>query len=227
MRRKKLGVISLSVLILLLSFMGVHALEPSLSFYPSSGVISNIEEGFTIDILIDSGGYEVDKVRAVVKFDPAVLQLRRALRDNSLFELWPDDQQSTDNTEGIVMLTGVIQTEGTPLYVTQDLPEVLARLEFDVITQEKQDVVFEFEHSGLDEELKSVIIDGTSSLNILTTKPSSATFYLDIEDIPETGIDMNSLGIIVGIVLILVGAFVRSSRIEILPTRRGTVVLSE
>ncbi len=38
---------------------------------------------------------------------------------------------------------------------------------------------------------------------------------------------MNSLGIIVGIVLILVGAFVRSSRVEILPTRRGTVVLSE
>ncbi len=227
MKLKKLGVILFSVLILAFSFIQSYASSPSLSFYPESGVISDVEDGFTLDILVDSGGYEVTKLRAVVKFDPEIVQIKKALRDTTLFEKWPELEQSTDNVKGIVLITGITESDGVPLYVTEGSPDVLARLEFEVITQEDQEVEFEFEYSGLDEDLKSVIIDGTSSLNILSAQPSSAVFSLDVEKVPETGIDMNTLGIIVGVILILVGGFVRSSRVELLPQRRGTIVLSE
>lgn len=48
---KKLVILISTVLISALSFNGVYAAQPSLTFYPSSGVVSDIEKGFTVDVL--------------------------------------------------------------------------------------------------------------------------------------------------------------------------------
>ena len=133
MNIKKLVILISVVLISALSFTRVYAAQPSLTFYPSSGVVSDIEKGFTVDVLIDSAGYEISKARVVIKFDPNVIKLRKAYRNTSLFDEWPADGSSTDNVNGIVMLTGQSKAEGGKLYKTEGSADVLARFEFDVV----------------------------------------------------------------------------------------------
>lgn len=227
MKIKKLVPLFITVLIFSFASKGALAQSPTFSFYPPNGVISDVEKGFILDVLIDSGSYNISKAKAVIKFDPKVVQLTKALRNESLFEEWPFDQQSTDNLEGIVMITGITQSQGSALYSTQGDPDVLARLEFDVITSEKQDVVFEILYTGGNEQLSSIILDSVSSENVLRSNPPTAVYSLDVEEVPETGIDMNTLGIIMGVFLILIGGYIRGSKVEIFSKRRGTVVLTE
>ncbi len=228
MNKKKIGEIFVALLILSISSLSLYASEPSYSFYPSSGIVANIQEGFTVDVLIDSGGYEITKARAVIKFDPNIIQLKTASRNNSLFEQWLTDESSTDNKYGIVIVTGST-AEGSilPLYKTEGDPDVLARLEFDVVTTEKNDqVVLTFGYNEEDELLNSILMNsGTAATNVLASEPLSATFTLGGEDIPETAIDMNVVGILSGVILMLVGGFIRGSKINPFDKRRGTVVI--
>ena len=228
MNRKKIEEIFIALLILSISSLSIYAAQPSFSFSPSSGVVANIQEGFTVDVLIDSGGYEITKARAVVKFDPKIVQLKTAMRNSSLFEQWLVDESSTDNTKGIVILTGSTSEDGIKsLYKTDGDPDVYARLQFDVVTTKaNEDVELSFGYNQTDELLNSKILTaGTSGTNVLDSKPSSAVFSLSSEDIPETAIDMNVVGIVTGAILILIGGFIRGSHINPFDKRRGTVVL--
>jgi len=228
MRVKKIGGILLMLLILSISAVKIYAADASFSFYPSSGIVKDVNEGFTVDILIDSGSYEISKARAVVKFDPKIVKLREAYRNDNLFEEWVEGETSTDNTNGIIMLTGqTTDIEKKVYYVTEGDPDVFARLEFEVVTTSSKPVVLEFQYSGEDESLMSVILkSGSPTVNVLNSKPASATFSIDGTDVPDTAIDSNTVGIILGVILILVGGFVRSTKVNVFKGRRGTIVLS-
>ncbi len=229
MNMKKKGLIFLLFFLLTLSIPKVYAADASFSFYPSSGIVEDVTEGFTVDILIDSGGYELSKARAVIKFDPSVVQLSKAMKNNSLFEEWPLDQSTTDNTNGIVMLTGITSSDGlVPYYKTATSPDVFARLEFDIVDESAEKILLSFEYSGEDELFQSVLISaGKDTQNVLLSVPSSVTFLIDDDIVPSTSIDMNTLGIGIGILLILVGGFVRGSTINFSKQRRGTIVLED
>jgi len=229
MNMKKKGLIFLLFLLLTLSIPKVYAADASFSFYPSSGIVEDVKEGFTVDILIDSGGYELSKARAVIKFDPSVVQLSKAMKNNSLFEEWPLDQSTTDNTNGIVMLTGITSSDGlVPYYKTATSPDVFARLEFDIVDESAEKILLSFEYSSEDELFQSVLISaGKDTQNVLLSVPSSVTFLIDDDIVPSTSIDMNTLGIGIGILLILVGGFVRGSTINFSKQRRGTIVLED
>ena len=229
MNMKKKGLIFLLFFLLTLSIPKVYAADASFSFYPSSGIVEDVTEGFTVDILIDSGGYELSKARPVIKFDPSVVQLSKAMKNNSLFEEWPLDQSTTDNTNGIVMLTGITSSDGlVPYYKTATSPDVFARLEFDIVDESAEKILLSFEYSGEDELFQSVLISaGKDTQNVLLSVPSSVTFLIDDDIVPSTSIDMNTLGIGIGILLILVGGFVRGSTINFSKQRRGTIVLED
>ena len=229
MNMKKKGLIFLLFFLLTLSIPKVYAADASFSFYPSSGIVEDVTEGFTVDILIDSGGYELSKARAVIKFDPSVVQLSKAMKNNSLFEEWPLDQSTTDNTNGIVMLTGITSSDGlVPYYKTATSPDVFARLEFDIVDESAEKILLSFEYSSEDELFQSVLISaGKDTQNVLLSVPSSVTFLIDDDIVPSTSIDMNTLGIGIGILLILVGGFVRGSTINFSKQRRGTIVLED
>lgn len=230
MNMKKIGGVILSIFVLSISFSKVDASAPSFSFNPSSGVVNDVNAGFTVDILIDSGGYELSKATAVVKFDPEVLRLRKAMRNNGLFDQWPLEQSSTDNVDGIVMLTGITSEDsGKSYYKSQLDPDVFARLEFDVIDPNSKSTQFTFEYSGLDELFKSSMINSSTPFqNVLLTQPSLATFEINDGAVPETAVDMNTIGIFLGIILILVGGFVRSSNVNLYRYGKGrTVVLND
>ncbi len=227
MNMKKKGLIFLLFLLLTLSIHKVYASDATFSFYPSSGIVEDVKEGFTVDILIDSGGYELSKARAVIKFDPSIVQLSKAMKNNALFEEWPLDQSTTDNSKGVVMLTGVTSSSAlVPYYKTATSPDVFARLEFDIVDEGSDEVVLSFEYSGEDELFQSVLISsGKDTQNVLLSQPSSVTFLIDEDVVPSTAIDMNTLGIGIGILLILVGGFVRGSSMNLNRKKRGTIIL--
>jgi len=227
MNMKKKGGILILFLLFALFTSKVHGADASFSFYPSSGIVENVQEGFTVDVLINSGGYELSKARAVIKFDPSVLQLTQASRNNTLFELWPTDQSTTDNGNGIVMLTGYTTSDGvTSFYKTQTSSDVFARLKFDIVDESAEEILLSFEYSGTDQLFKSILLNSSSTpQNVLLSQPDSATYLIDDEVVPSTAIDTNILGIGIGILLILVGGFVRGSSINIGNKKRGTIVL--
>ncbi len=229
MIQKNLGLTISVLLLLFISPLQVFAQSPSFTFYPSSGTVRESSNGFTVDILLNSGSESISKARFAVKFDPKQIQLTKASRNNSLFDQWPEDESTIDNTRGMVMLTGFTQSGGEKeLYKTDGDSDVFARLEFDVITSKKEDIVLDFEYSGTDDLFKSVIMkDGSPPQNALLSKPSSAKFSLTGYVSPQTAIEPSHIGIIAGILLIGVGIFVRTSKPNIFKKKRGTLVYYE
>ena len=203
--------------------------SPTFSIYPSNGTIKDVSKGFTVDVLINSDEEEVTKARFAITYDPKIIKVVKASRNNSLFDQWPDDESTIDNTRGMVMLTGFTQSGGDkPLYTTNGDPDVMARLEFEVVTNKKENAVLNFEYSGTDELFNSVIMkDGSPPQNILSTRPTSATFTIGTFKSPSTAIEPSQIGVIAGIVLIGIGIFVRNTRSNIFRKRKGTVVLYE
>ncbi|KKP81616.1 MAG: hypothetical protein UR84_C0020G0005 [candidate division WS6 bacterium GW2011_GWD1_35_594] len=63
--------------------------------------------------------------------------------------------------------------------------------------------------------------------NILLTKPSSVQFTVSEEPVPSTAIEPSTVGMIVGLILILIGAFVRGSNPTLWRKKKGTIVLYE
>lgn len=229
MIQKNLGALIFIFFLLLVSPLEALAQAPSFSFYPKSGTVKDSSKGFTVDILLDSASESITKARFAVKFDPRQIQIVKASRNNSLFDQWPEDESTIDNSRGMVMLTGFTQSGGEKdLYVTQGDPDVLARLEFEVITEENDDIVLEFEYSGTDELFKSVIMkDGSPPQNALVSKPNSATFSLTGYRSPNTAIEPSHIGVVAGLLLIAVGIFVRGSKPSIFRKKRGTLVFYE
>jgi hypothetical protein len=163
----------------LVSADSVHAVA-SFEFTPESGYLKEGDK-FNVDILINSGGEEVVQARAVVTFDPTKVELVRAQRNNTLFEQYPEDGQTTDNENGVAMLTGFTQSgEGNP-YMTQGEPDVFGRLEFKALRP--GEVILGWEFNGADEPFKSVIMeDGSPPQNIMNTKPANGVFTIQDED---------------------------------------------
>ncbi len=226
---KKLVVFVLTLIILGISPILGHAASPTFFFYPQNGSVRDSSKGFTVDILIDSAGERITKARLAVTFDPTKIQVVKANRNNTLFDQWPEDESTIDNRRGMVMLTGFTQSGGTKsLYMTEGEPDVMARLEFEVITEEKGEILLNFEYSGSDDLFKSVIMkEGSPPQNVLASQPESAKFALRGFTSPSTAIEPSHLGIVAGFVLIAVGIFISNSKVSSFRKRKGTVVLYE
>ena len=205
----------------------VHASEPSFSLYPTSGTVYDTGSGFTVDILIDSGGDELTEARAVITFDPDMLQVTEAKRNNSLFATWPSDESTIDNENGVVMLTGFTQSGEGTLYATDGDADVFARLTFEVVKEGETTIDWEF--SGEDESFKSVLMkDGSPTQNVLESKPDSVTFTLKTSTAtaPETGLDPQITQVLVGLGLALIGAYLLIFK-PYSTKKTGTVIVYE
>ena len=207
----------------------VLAAEPSFQIYPAGGVVSNPEDGFIVDVLIDSAGEDLTSARFVVTFDPSILEIKKAERNNSLFEQWPNDESTLDNDNGVVMLTGFTQSGSSDLYTTSGDADVMARLTFDVLKQ--GEVTLDWEFSGSNDNFKTVMLkDGSPPQNILDTKPSAVTFQIgDVVYNPSsvnTGLTIDRYVLATGLVLILFGGLMVFSRPDNrLRKGKGTIVL--
>ncbi len=207
----KLIKVGLFSTIFLLSGTSVVHAAPSFSMRPVQQTVTNARE-FTIEVLIDSDSKEIIKARAVVTFDPTLAKIVKAERNNLLFTQFPSNEQSTDNTNGVFMLTGFTQSGSGEPYVTGNSPDVFAKVTFKPL---KDGIInFDWEFSGEDAPFKTVIVtDGSPPQNILTVKPASVSRITLVDtdkpygqgaQIPVTGI-FDRFGIATGLGAIAVG----------------------
>lgn len=175
-----------AVTIAFLAVSGGTAFAATYSLTPNSGYVKKGSD-FALDIMIDSENKEISLARAVITFDPTKIKLVEAERNNTLFATFPADDQSTDNTNGVVMITGFTQSGGSKdLYTTTGSADVFARLKFKSLEEGTAEITWEF--SGKDEDFKSVIMaDGSPPQNVLTSKPKSATYTIQGSSTPVTG----------------------------------------
>lgn len=203
----------------------VNAASPMFSFYPDSGIIKSIDDGFTVDVLVDSDGLSLTEARMVFNFDPRLVQVSKASRNNSLFEQWPEDESTLDNKNGVVMLTGFTQSGSGDLYKTAGDPDVFARIEFEIVTDEiNVEIPLEWEYTGSDELFQTVLLaEGSPPQNVLDTRPEDATFQ--IGQLTQTAINPKHIPFIVGGLLILVAGVIITSKPESTRKKYGTVVV--
>jgi hypothetical protein len=161
----------------------------------------------------------------VFTFDPRQLQITKASRNNSLFQQWPNDESTLDNENGVVMLTGFTQSGSGQLYKTSGEADVLARLEFEIVTEDTQaEIPLEWEFTGSDELFQSVLVaDGSPPQNVLVTRPTDGLYV--IGELTRTAIDPRHIPFIVGGFLILVAGVIISSKPEFTRKKYGTVVV--
>lgn len=225
---KKIFSFLLAIVLILFSSTISHAVSPSFSLYPNGGTVLVKDNGFTVDVMIDTDGEEITEAKFVLLFDPSVLQLTKTERNNSLFVEWPEDESTVDNENGVVMLSGFTQVGAGTLYTTGSEADVFARLSFKVLKEGQTTLDWEYGTSnGVFETV--MMKDGSPSQNILTTKPSSSTFVigddvLDPSDV-NTGIGIDRYVFFTGLVLLLFGGFMIFTRPGIARKRKGTVVV--
>lgn len=228
MYKRMLKTIILSVFFFF-SFCGfTYASEPTFTLYPAGGQVLNKSNGFVVDVLVDTAGQEIVSAKFVLLFDPAVLQLTKAERNNSLFTQWPSDESTLDNENGVVMLSGFTQSGTGTLYKTGEKADILARLTFKVLKEGS--TVLDWEYGTSNGVFSTVLMkDGSPTTNILTTKPKAATFtisknILDPSNV-DTGIPIDRYVIFGGLVLVLFGAFMIFTRPGSLRKKTGTVIV--
>jgi hypothetical protein len=223
--KKIVATISLFTLVLLFPSLSYAA---TLEIYPQSGIVKDASKGFTVDILIDSEDEDITQVRVALKFDPDVIQVRSANKNNGLFSQWPDDESSIDNSNGVILLTGFSQSGVNTLYNSEGTKDVLARIDFDIISKEKQDIILEFDYGNTETLFTTVVMkDGSPPTNVLLSKPESGVFSFTGKVVPSTGIEPTHMAIAIGLILVAAGVFVMSTRTNPLRKKRGTVVLYE
>jgi hypothetical protein len=204
----------------------VSAAEPTFSFLPDGGTVKNKEQGFVVDVLIDTAGEEIVSAKFTVLFDPEVLQIIKAERNNSLFSEFPEDESSIDNSNGVVMLSGFTQSGTGSTYTTGEKPDVLARLTFEVL--QEGETTLDWEYTGQGDIFDTVMYkDGSPPQNILLTKPDAATFVIgeNVVEIPETGLSLDKYILATGAVLLLFGGFMVFTRPSNFRKGSGTIVM--
>lgn len=224
-------IFKLLIILLPLMFLPVKnafASEPNFSFYPDGGDVVNKDEGFLVDVLIDSGGEELTSARFVVTFDPAYLKLEKAERNNALFEQWPNDESTIDNEEGVVMLTGFTQSGSGTLYKTGTKPDVMARLEFEIVKAGSTTLDWEFDNG--DNLFQSVmLVDGSPPTNILKVEPDSAIFKIGARQYTpiNTAIPFDKAILVGGVILIIFGGLMVFAKPRDFTKGKGTIIVYE
>jgi len=209
--KNSLKLITISILFVsnILSASTIDAADSTFTLNPSSGYVK-VGDEFTVDIMINATEGDILLARASLKFDPDFVQVVKAERNENIFCTWPSDEQTVDNEDGKIILTGFCQSGNDTLYQTVGSADVFGRITFEVL--KAGDVKIDWEYTGADVEGKSAIVkDGSPSQNVLDSKPESANFVAaqgngtgtttpttPVKTYPRTGI-FNTESIVAGI----------------------------
>ena len=201
--------------------------EPTFKLYPPGGRVLNKDQGFVVDVLIDTAGEEIISANFSLLFEPKVLQVKKAERNNSLFSQFPQDQASIDNQNGVIYLTGFTQSGKDALYKTEEEPDIFARITFQVLDVGETTLDWEY---GEDANFGTEIYrDGSPPQNILRSKPKPATFTIGEEVLDpsnlQTGFTIDKYIIVTGVVLLLFGGFMVFTKPRSFRKKSGTVVV--
>jgi hypothetical protein len=201
--------------------------EPTFKLYPPGGRVLNKDQGFVVDVLIDTAGREIISANFSLLFDPDVLQVKKAERNNTLFSQFPEDQASIDNNNGVIYLTGFTQSGTDSLYKTEENPDIFARITFQVL--EVGETTLDWEYGDNANFGTGIYVDGSPPQNILRSKPDSAIFTIGDEVLNpsnlNTGFTVDKYIIVTGVVLLLFGGFMVFTKPRSFRKKSGTVVI--
>lgn len=208
-----------------------YAAEPSFSFNPAGGYVRDEGKGFTVDVVINTGGQEIVSAKFVVLFDPTVLRLTKAERNRTFFANWPDDESTLDNDNGVIMLSGFTQSGRSGLYSSSPEGDVIARLTFSVLRSKTTYLDWEYDtNNGIFDTY--MMKDGSPPQNILRSKPVAIVLQMagggDLKIDPstvKTGIFDAKYLLIAGVILLLFGGFMIFTRPNVYRRGKHTVVV--
>ena len=210
---------------------GSYAAEPSFSFNPAGGYVRDEGKGFTVDVVINTGGQEIVSAKFVVLFDPTVLRLTKAERNRTFFANWPDDESTLDNDNGVIMLSGFTQSGSSGLYSSSPEGDVIARLTFSLLRSKTTYLDWEYDtNNGIFDTY--MMKDGSPPQNILRSKPVAIVLQMagggDLKIDPstvKTGIFDAKYLLIAGVILLLFGGFMIFTRPNVYRKGKHTVVI--
>ncbi len=225
---KKLFLVTTTLCLIFLSNINsVRAGSPSFSLYPNTGTIEDTDTGFTLDVLIDSDGEEITEARMALSFDPSVVKVVSASKNNTLFCDWPEEDSSVDNVNGAVLLTGFSQSGESDLYLTEGDPDVFARIEFEILNKEVESITIDWLYESGDPTFTTtLLVEGSPPQNLLSSKPAPAVFSMR-ETTAQTALKDWQWVTVGGVVMILFGGFLFSSKGKINLRGRETIVLRD
>lgn len=156
------------------SFTNTLAANANYSVTPKSGYVQ-VNKDFVFDILIDTDNENSNLARAVLTFDPKMIRVVKAEKNSNLYCNWPEDEQTIDNVNGVIMITAFCQSGAGTLYKTTGEPEVFSRLTFRPLKAGR--VTFNWKWTGENQSFNSAIMkDGSPPQNLLTTVPAAFSF---------------------------------------------------
>ncbi len=198
------------LLIVLLSLLGVRntafAVAATMYLSPATGSHDSGEE-FTVDIMIDTGGVDVQTARASLSYDPDIIQVI-AVSHSNIFCQFPDSGYEVDNTNGQMILTGFCQDEH---YGTVGDADILGRITFKGMSGGSVEVSFNFDGTD-DDEMTYMKTPGSPPQTLDMTTPTDGTYTISgaavqDDDLPETGLWENA-SVTFGVSLVLLSIFV-------------------
>ncbi|GAB4162820.1 MAG: hypothetical protein Fur003_5690 [Candidatus Dojkabacteria bacterium] len=225
-------------LVLILASRPTSAFAAKFTLYPASGKVV-VGDTFTVDVLIDTEGKSTLQSKAVITFDPTRLEVVSADRNNSLYTTYPVADQSVDNTNGVVMVSGFTQSGAGTLYKTNGAADVFVRIKFKALKTGAASI--DWEYDGTQGQFQSIIMaDGSPAQNVLLAAPTKGTYTVTSQSstpptpvTPDTGLfDQSGLfiggGVLVAAIAIFAGLTIYSKANQrIASSKKKTIVIYE
>lgn len=186
-----------------------QAASPTFYLDPSSDS-ATVGDEFSVDIMIDSDGEEVLEARAVLTYDPDIIQVS-AVSHSNIFCTYPDSGYDVDNSTGQLILTGFCNDDN---YSTSGDADIFGRVTFQGRGNGEGEVEFAYDGTD-DEDVTYMQSPGSPPLKITLISPTGGSYSVsggattpdDDSGLPSTGL-FDNLGITFGISLLVLSFLV-------------------
>lgn len=169
-----------------------------------------VGQTFTVDVNITAtSNKRISYGRAILAFDPTLLQMTQSVQHGSLFCNFPSDNSNyiADNSQGIIMVTGTATGTGDcPFPEITDNPDLFVRITFKAKKAGTADVQFLF--NGQDAAGFSGIKDTNSPPQFIMTTPQDAQYKITSTAATPTTAPPDDLGVDPRILIAIAFGFV-------------------
>jgi hypothetical protein len=180
-----------------------QAASPTFYLDPASASAA-VGEEFTVDIMIDSDGEEVQEAVVVLVYDSSIIQIVE-VSHSSIFEQYPDSGYLVDNSTGQLTLTGFSQDD---YYTTSGDADIFGRITFEGKGNGTSSVEFDIDETYMTNP-------GSPPVELDLFSPTGGSYTLsggtstDSSDsnLPSAGL-WDNIGVNLGIALIVLAVFV-------------------
>ena len=204
--------IMLALYVAALAILPVSAQSVTATFVLSPRTKTVVKDS-TFDVTINlksTGSKRVSYARAILVFDPTLLEIPQAVEAGNLFCNYPTDEGNyvADNTEGQLMITGIATGEtNCPFPELNTTNKLFARVTFKAKATGKADLSFMF--NGREADGMSGVMDSNSPPQFIMSTPQDGTYTIVTSLSTPTPKPPSNLGvdprIVLGVAVVIAG----------------------